>query len=215
MTFEHSFVILVEIGPRPPGSDGICQTQSYVSEQLKTSGCQVTEHDFHASMPIGDLPIKNTLVKIPNTGPGIVFGHPLRHRPSPEFCAVTRIVLKFLALQCDCCATCESPFASNSLALGARLTSSFAAIQVLLGLRFHVCPSDMLFALRRQILAPIQVSSLKAYCLVRSLNPVLVSGSSTNTCVYNGSKRSSGDFIRPLKTKPCLLRCSRADALSK
>lgn len=69
--FEH-VRHLVELGPRPSGSDGIRQAQSYITGQLKTFGCQVTEHDFHASTPIGDLPMKNILVKIPGTAPGIV-----------------------------------------------------------------------------------------------------------------------------------------------
>lgn len=49
--FEH-VRHLVAIGPRPPGSDGIRQAQSYIGGQLKTFGCQVTEDDFHASTPI-------------------------------------------------------------------------------------------------------------------------------------------------------------------
>jgi len=41
-------------------------------EQLKSYGCHVEEHDFHASTPIGDLPMKNIIAKIPGSGPGIV-----------------------------------------------------------------------------------------------------------------------------------------------
>ncbi len=63
---------LVDLGPRPPGSDAIRQAQSYIIEQLKSYGCHVEEHDFHASTPIGDLPMKNIIAKIPGTGPGIV-----------------------------------------------------------------------------------------------------------------------------------------------
>jgi glutaminyl-peptide cyclotransferase len=63
---------LVELGPRPPASDAIRQAQSYIVEQLKTFGCCVEEHDFHASTPIGDLPMKNIIAKIPGTEPGIV-----------------------------------------------------------------------------------------------------------------------------------------------
>lgn len=63
---------LVELGPRPPASDAIRQAQSYITEQLKSYGCYVEEHDFHASTPIGDLPMKNIVAKIPGTGPGIV-----------------------------------------------------------------------------------------------------------------------------------------------
>jgi hypothetical protein len=69
--FEH-VRHLVELGPRPPGSDAIRQTQSYIVEQLKEYGCSVEEHDFHASTPIGDLAMKNIIAKIPGTEPGIV-----------------------------------------------------------------------------------------------------------------------------------------------
>lgn len=69
--FEH-VRHLVELGPRPPGSDGIRRAQSYITGQLKAFGCPVTEHDFHASTPIGDLPMKNIVVKIPGTEQGIV-----------------------------------------------------------------------------------------------------------------------------------------------
>jgi glutaminyl-peptide cyclotransferase len=69
--FEH-VRHLVAIGPRPPGSDGIHQAQAYITEQLKSHGCHVEEHDFHGSTPIGDLPMKNIIAKVPGTGKGIV-----------------------------------------------------------------------------------------------------------------------------------------------
>jgi glutaminyl-peptide cyclotransferase len=69
--FEH-VRHLVAIGPRPPGSDGIHQAQAYITEQLKSYGCPVEEHDFHGSTPIGDLPMKNIIAKVPGTGKGIV-----------------------------------------------------------------------------------------------------------------------------------------------
>lgn len=69
--FEH-VRRLVGFGPRPPGSDAIHHAQSYIIEQLKSYGCRVEEHDFHASTPIGELPMKNIVVKIPGTEPGIV-----------------------------------------------------------------------------------------------------------------------------------------------
>lgn len=69
--FEHVHH-LVELGPRPPASDAIRRAQSYIIGQLKSFGCQVEEHDFHASTPIGELPMKNIAVKIPGTEPGIV-----------------------------------------------------------------------------------------------------------------------------------------------
>jgi hypothetical protein len=69
--FEH-VRHLVELGPRPPASDAIRRAQSYIIEQLNSYGCHVEEHDFHSSTPIGDLPMKNIIAKVPGTEPGIV-----------------------------------------------------------------------------------------------------------------------------------------------
>jgi glutaminyl-peptide cyclotransferase len=69
--FEH-VRHLVDFGPRPPASDAIHRAQSYIIEQLKSYGCHVEEHDFHASTPIGDLSMKNIVAKIPGTERGIV-----------------------------------------------------------------------------------------------------------------------------------------------
>jgi glutaminyl-peptide cyclotransferase len=64
---------LVAIGPHPAGSDGIHRAQEYIIAQLKSFGCPVEEQDFHAtSTPVGDVPMKNILVKIPSTNPTIV-----------------------------------------------------------------------------------------------------------------------------------------------
>ncbi len=63
---------LVEIGARPPGSDGIRRAQAYIIGQLKSFGCQVEEHDFHASTPLGDVTMKNIIAKIPGTSSDIV-----------------------------------------------------------------------------------------------------------------------------------------------
>jgi glutaminyl-peptide cyclotransferase len=63
---------LVEIGPRPPASDGIHRAQAYIIGQLKSYGCPVEEHDFHGSTVLGNLEMKNIVVKLPGTGPGIV-----------------------------------------------------------------------------------------------------------------------------------------------
>jgi glutaminyl-peptide cyclotransferase len=69
--FEHVRK-LVEIGPRPPGSDGIHRAQAYIISQLKSFGCPVEEHDFHGSTPLGDIAMKNMIAKIPGAGSGIV-----------------------------------------------------------------------------------------------------------------------------------------------
>jgi Zn-dependent M28 family amino/carboxypeptidase len=63
---------LVTIGPHPAGSDGIRRAQAYIIGQLKSFGCPVEEQDFHASTPIGDVAMKNILVKIPSANPNLI-----------------------------------------------------------------------------------------------------------------------------------------------
>ena len=64
---------LVAIGPHPAGSEGIRRAQQYIIGQLKSFGCPVEEQDFHAtSTPVGDVAMKNILVKISSTNPNIV-----------------------------------------------------------------------------------------------------------------------------------------------
>ncbi len=63
---------LVEIGPRPPDSEGIRRAQAYIIAQLKSYGCPVEEHDFHGSTPLGTLAMKNIVVKLRGTGSGII-----------------------------------------------------------------------------------------------------------------------------------------------
>jgi len=69
--FEH-VRRLVELGPRPPGSEAIHRAQSYIVDQLTSFGCSVEQHDFHATTAVGDLAMKNIIAKIPGTRPGIV-----------------------------------------------------------------------------------------------------------------------------------------------
>jgi Zn-dependent M28 family amino/carboxypeptidase len=63
---------LVAIGPHPAGSDGIRRAQAYIIGQLKSFGCPVEEQDFHASTPIGDVAMKNILVKSPSANPNLI-----------------------------------------------------------------------------------------------------------------------------------------------
>ncbi|MFZ1204674.1 MAG: M28 family peptidase [Candidatus Acidiferrales bacterium] len=63
---------LVAFGPRPPASDAIHRTQDYIISQLKSFGCAVDTDDFHAETPIGTLPMKNIIAKVPGTGQGII-----------------------------------------------------------------------------------------------------------------------------------------------
>jgi glutaminyl-peptide cyclotransferase len=63
---------LVSFGPRPPATDGIHRTQDYIRAELRGFGCALEEDDFHAQTPIGELPMKNLVAKVPGSGPGII-----------------------------------------------------------------------------------------------------------------------------------------------
>jgi Zn-dependent M28 family amino/carboxypeptidase len=64
---------LVAIGPHSAGSDAIHSAQAYIIGQLKSFGCPVEEQDFHApSTPVGDVAMKNIVVKIPSANPNII-----------------------------------------------------------------------------------------------------------------------------------------------
>jgi glutaminyl-peptide cyclotransferase len=63
---------LVGFGPRPPDTDAIRRTQQYIEAQLKGFGCPVDTDDFHAGTPVGNLAMKDIVVKIPGQGSGII-----------------------------------------------------------------------------------------------------------------------------------------------
>jgi glutaminyl-peptide cyclotransferase len=63
---------LVDFGPHPPASEGIHKAQNYIRSQLQGFGCAVQEDDFNAQTPIGNLPMKNILAKVPGMGQGII-----------------------------------------------------------------------------------------------------------------------------------------------
>jgi glutaminyl-peptide cyclotransferase len=63
---------LVSFGPHPSGSDAIKQVQNYIYSELHDDGCKIEEDDFHAQTPIGTIPMKNIIAKVPGTGKGII-----------------------------------------------------------------------------------------------------------------------------------------------
>jgi len=69
----------VEFGPRPSGSAAIKQLQAYILEQLKQCKCQVTEDNFTARTPAGDIAMKNIVARFPGKAgaarPIAVTGH--------------------------------------------------------------------------------------------------------------------------------------------
>jgi len=63
---------LVGFGPHPPATDAIHRTQDYIRTQLKSFGCAVDEDAFRSQTPIGDVEMRNLIVKIPGEGQGII-----------------------------------------------------------------------------------------------------------------------------------------------
>jgi glutaminyl-peptide cyclotransferase len=62
----------VEFGPRPSGTPALARLQDFLQSELKSYGCPVETDSFSADTPIGRLPMKNILVKIPGEKPGII-----------------------------------------------------------------------------------------------------------------------------------------------
>src|SRR5229473_4053798 len=62
----------VSFGPRPSGSQAILKLQDYLQSELKSYGCNVETDAFTADTPVGRLPMKNFLVKIPGEKPGVI-----------------------------------------------------------------------------------------------------------------------------------------------
>jgi glutaminyl-peptide cyclotransferase len=62
----------VGFGPRPSGSPAIAQLQEYIESELRSYGCEVDVDSFSANTPVGRLPMKNIVAKIPGAKPGII-----------------------------------------------------------------------------------------------------------------------------------------------
>jgi len=67
----------VNFGPRPPGSPAIRKLQSWLIGQLKQLKCEVSQDDFTASTPKGQVAMKNIIAKFRgSSGRAVVFtGH--------------------------------------------------------------------------------------------------------------------------------------------
>jgi hypothetical protein len=62
----------VSFGPRPSGSPALAHLQDFLQSELKSYGCTVETDAFSADTPVGRLPMKNILVKIPGEKPGVI-----------------------------------------------------------------------------------------------------------------------------------------------
>jgi glutaminyl-peptide cyclotransferase len=54
---------LVDLGPRPPGSDAIIRARAYIEEQLESSGWTVSEEAFSDQTPRGEMKFVNLLAR--------------------------------------------------------------------------------------------------------------------------------------------------------
>src|SRR5882757_954932 len=62
----------VGFGPRPSGSEAIGRLQEYIQGELTSYGCKVDTDSFAADTPVGRLPMKNIVAKVPGDKPGII-----------------------------------------------------------------------------------------------------------------------------------------------
>jgi Peptidase family M28 len=59
---------LVDLGPRPSGSDAIEKARNYIEEQLRHSGWQVTRQGFTDDTPRGKVRFVNLIARFPGDG---------------------------------------------------------------------------------------------------------------------------------------------------
>jgi Zn-dependent M28 family amino/carboxypeptidase len=69
--YEH-LKKLVDIGPRPAGSEAIKKTQQYINRELKRYGLKVIEDDFQADTTRGRVAMKNIIAELPGQSSDIV-----------------------------------------------------------------------------------------------------------------------------------------------
>ena len=54
---------LVDLGPRPPGSDAIVRARAYIEEQLESAGWSVSEQAFTDETPRGEIKFVNLIAR--------------------------------------------------------------------------------------------------------------------------------------------------------
>ena len=59
---------LVDLGPRPPGSDAIEKSRDYIENQLRLAGWQVTRQAFTDDTPRGKVRFVNLIARFPGQG---------------------------------------------------------------------------------------------------------------------------------------------------
>ena len=74
--YEHVKKV-VEMGPRPAGSEALKKTQQYIDAELKSYGLKVTSDSFEANTTRGKKPMKNIIGELPGEKSEVVMiaGH--------------------------------------------------------------------------------------------------------------------------------------------
>lgn len=65
-------IAIVEIGPRPPGSEGAERLRVLLREKLAAAGLAVSEHAFEAHTPLGSRRMVNLVAKVVGSRPGVI-----------------------------------------------------------------------------------------------------------------------------------------------
>ncbi|MBI5091409.1 MAG: M28 family peptidase [Candidatus Hydrogenedentes bacterium] len=77
---------IVEIGPRPAGSEEAARTRDYIKRELTAAGLEVSEQAFDASTPIGVRKMVNLTGIVQGTKPGaLAIGNHYDTKYFPEF----------------------------------------------------------------------------------------------------------------------------------
>jgi hypothetical protein len=68
---------LVELGPRPPGSEALQRAREYIAQQLSTAGVETWDDTFMATTPLGNIPMTNLIGALRGESPTVVIlaGH--------------------------------------------------------------------------------------------------------------------------------------------
>src|SRR5260370_12685824 len=68
---------MVELGPRPSGSEALKKEQQFINSELNSCGLKVTQDQFDGETPHGKIPMLNIIGEVPGAKPEIVLitGH--------------------------------------------------------------------------------------------------------------------------------------------
>jgi Zn-dependent M28 family amino/carboxypeptidase len=68
---------LVDLGPRPPGSEALQRAREYIDQQLSTAGVETWDDTFVAATPLGNTPMTNVIAVLRGESPNVVIlaGH--------------------------------------------------------------------------------------------------------------------------------------------